>query len=125
DTKSRMATKAQLSQLAKLRDIVVGLVRAHVTAIEATTAERYARQRGKLLSQVERMSGIGAWSLDTDKLVTKWSPQVFAIHELTDEEPPSLQDAIVYYPEHERGRLTQKISMCIEYGVPYEIECDF
>jgi len=125
DTKSRKATEAQLNQLAQLRDIVIGLVRAHVTAIAAKTSELHARQRGKLLSQVERISGIGAWSLNTESLVTKWSPQVFAIHELMGAEPPCLQEAIAFYPEHERERLSQKIAACIDDGVPYEIECDF
>ncbi|AKI02284.1 PAS domain S-box/diguanylate cyclase (GGDEF) domain-containing protein [Hoeflea sp. IMCC20628] len=125
DTKPRRVTKAQLNQLTQLRDIVVGLVRAHVTAIEAKSAERNARQRRKLLSQVERMSEIGAWSLDTGSFVTIWSPQVFAIHELAGTQPPSLEEAIAFYPEDERERLTQKINACIEYGTSYEIECDF
>ncbi|WP_412050647.1 EAL domain-containing protein [Hoeflea sp. Naph1] len=124
DTKPRKATESQLIQLAKLRDILVGLTRAHTTALEAKTSERNARQRGKLLSQVERMSKIGAWSLDTERLVTQWSPQVFAIHEFGGTEPPSLEGAISFYPEYERERLTQNVSACIQHGTPYEIECD-
>jgi diguanylate cyclase (GGDEF)-like protein len=125
DTKPRKASEIQLTQLWKLRDILVGLIKAHTTAIEAKTVERNARQRGKLLSQVERMSKIGAWSLDTERLETQWSPQVFAIHELAGSEPPSLEGAISFYPEYERERLTQKVSACIEHGTPYLIECDF
>ena len=125
DTQPHKATDTQLNQLCKLRNIVVGLIRAHVTSLEAKTSERNARQRGKLLSQVERMSKIGAWSLDTERLVTEWSPQVFAIHELDGTEPPTLEGAISFYPDYERERLTQKVTACIEKGVPYEIECDF
>ncbi len=124
DTKPRIATEAQLNQLEQLQNVVVGLIRAHATAIKAKAAERYARQRGKLLSQAERLSGIGAWSLDTNRLETKWSPQVFHIHELTGPQPPSLDEALAFYPEHERARLAQKIDMCIEHGISYEIECD-
>jgi diguanylate cyclase (GGDEF)-like protein len=125
DTKPRKATEAQLIQLLKLRDILAGIVRAHTTALEAKTSERNARQRGKLLSQVERMSKIGAWSLDTERHVTQWSPQVFAIHELDGADPPSLEGAVSFYPPYERERLTQRVSACIEHGTPYEIECDF
>ena len=125
DTKPRTFSAEQQRMLIELRNIVASLVQAHATANEAKTCARNARQRRKLLSQVERMSKIGAWSLDTQRLVTEWSPQVYAIHEFDGTEPPSLDQAISFYPEYERGRLTQKINMCIEYGVPYEIECDF
>ncbi len=125
DTKPRTFSDEQQRMLIELRNIVAGLIQAHAIANEAKSSERNARQRRKLLSQVERMSKIGAWSLDTQRLVTEWSPQVYVIHEYDGTEPPSLEQAISFYPEHERGRLTQKINMCIEYGVPYEIECDF
>jgi len=125
DTKPRTFSNEQQRMLIELRNIVAGLIQAHAIANEAKTSERNARQRRKLLSQVERMSKIGAWSLDTQRLLTEWSPQVYVIHEYDGAEPPSLEEAISFYPEHERGRLTQKINMCIEYGVPYEIECDF
>jgi len=125
DTKPRKATEAQLSQLTKLRNIVIGLIRAHITAMEAKRSERNARQRGKLLSQVERMSKIGAWSLDTEQLTTVWSPQVFSIHEIDGTEPPPLEGAMSFYPDYEQERLGKKVTACIENGVPYEIECDF
>jgi diguanylate cyclase (GGDEF)-like protein len=125
DTKPRKAAEAQLRQLTKLRDIVIGLIRAHMTATEAKRSERDARQRGKLLSQVERMSKIGAWSLDTERLTTVWSPQVFSICELDGTEPPPLEGVMSLYPDYEQDRLGKKITACIEEGLPYEIECDF
>ncbi|MEM5473267.1 EAL domain-containing protein [Hoeflea sp. AS60] len=125
DSKPRKATEAQLVQLEKLRNVVAGLISAHVASIEARIAERNARQRGKLLSQVERISKIGAWSLDTQRLITKWSPQVFAIHELDGNAPPDLEGAISFYPEYEREGLVEKINACIESGIPYQCETDF
>ncbi|MEQ8306652.1 MAG: EAL domain-containing protein [Hoeflea sp.] len=125
DTVPRRATETQIAQLLKLRDVVVSLIRTHRIAIDARTAEKNARQRGKLLSQVERMSKIGAWSLDTGKLTTRWSPRTFEIHELEGDEPPSLEGAIAFYPEYERQRLADAVRKCMVDGLAYQIECDF
>ncbi|MEQ8480365.1 MAG: EAL domain-containing protein [Hoeflea sp.] len=125
DTVPRRATEAQITQLLKLRDVVISLIRTHRIAIDARTAENNARQRGKLLSQVERMSKIGAWSLDTGRQTTRWSPRTFEIHELEADEPPSLEGAIAFYPEYERERLTEAVRKCMEDGQAYQIECDF
>jgi diguanylate cyclase (GGDEF)-like protein len=125
DTVPRRATEYQIAQLLKLRDIVTSLIRSHTVAIDARTAEKNARHRGKLLSQVEKMSKIGAWSLDINKLTTRWSPRTFEIHELEGDSPPSLKDAISFYAEHDRERLTETVRKCMEDGHAYQIECDF
>ncbi|WP_422371010.1 sensor domain-containing phosphodiesterase [Hoeflea sp.] len=125
DTVPRRATANQIAQLLRLREVVISLIRTHRIAIDARTAEKDARQRGKLLSQVERMSKIGAWSLDMDNLTTQWSPRTFEIHELEADQPPSLDGAIAFYPEHERERLTEAVRNCMEQGLAYQIETDF
>lgn len=124
-SKPGSASSEQITQLNKLANIAGALVRAHQSANDAKTLEMNARQRGKLLSQTERISKTGAWSLDIDSQTTEWSPQTFAIHELSTLEPPCLDDAISFYPEYERDKLVQKVTECIDHGVPYEIECDF
>ncbi|WP_420410319.1 putative bifunctional diguanylate cyclase/phosphodiesterase [Hoeflea sp.] len=125
DTVPRRATETQITQLLKLRDVVVSLIRTHRVAVDARTAERNARHRGKLLSQIEKMSKIGAWSLDINKLTTRWSPRTFEIHELEGDSPPSLEGAIAFYPEYERQRLADAVGKCMEDGLAYQIECDF
>lgn len=63
--------------------------------------------------------------MNINSLETYWSPQVFAIHDLDSAQPPPLAQALTYYPDHDRDRVTQKIKACIETGIPYELECDF
>lgn len=125
DTQPRIASDEQIAQLKKLANIAAALVRAHQSESEAKTLEMKVRQRGKLLSQTARISKTGAWSLDTNTLITEWSSETYAIHELTTNEPPSLDDAISFYPEYERAELVKKIVKCVDHGIPFEIECDF
>ena len=125
DTKPGKATPEQMHQLEQLRTIVVGLVNAYATAIKARVAERHARQRGTLLSQVEKISKIGAWSLDTASLEFEWSPQVFAIHERAGHDTPGFDEALSCFPAEEREAITRKVRACSETGVPFEFESDF
>lgn len=125
DTEPKSVSAAQLDQLSALATVAAGLIRAHADANIAKTSAVNARQRGKLLSQVESISKIGAWAIDIDRLVTEWSPQVFAICELPVGDPPSFSEAISYYPEYERRRLLNEINRCVENGGSFRIECDF
>lgn len=125
DTKPKSVSVAQRDQLAALAAVASGLIRAHSAANIARTCAMNARQRGKLLSQVESISKIGAWAIDIERLVTEWSPQVFAICELPVGEPPSFAEAISYYPDYDRIRLVDEMDKCIENGSSFQIECDF
>mgnify|MGYP003640399816 FL=1 len=125
DTKPGKATAAQLKQLEQLRIVVAGLVEAHVTATNARIAEQHARQRGTLLAQVEKISRIGAWSLDTASLKFEWSPQIFAIHELDGDEAPGLEGALSFFPDYEREAVKRKLMACVRSGTPFELESDF
>ncbi|OCW57507.1 sensor domain-containing phosphodiesterase [Hoeflea olei] len=125
DTKPRKATPGQLEQFEQLRTVLTGLVASHDSAQKARTAEQHARQRAMLLSQVEKIAKIGAWSFDTETGAVDWSPQMFALHELPGDEVPSFADAIGYFADHERERVDAKIANCIERGEPFELEADF
>ncbi|KGF69743.1 hypothetical protein LL06_09100 [Hoeflea sp. BAL378] len=125
DTKPGKATATQRHQFDQLRIVVAGLIDAHVTAAKAGIAEQHARQRGTLLAQVEKISKIGAWSLDTASLKFEWSPQIFAIHELDGDQAPALEEALAFFPDYEREAVTRKLRSCAESGTPFELESDF
>lgn len=125
DVEPRKVSRTQIDQLSALAAVAAGLIRAHSDANIAKTSSVNARQRGKLLSQIESISKIGAWSLDVKRSVTEWSAQVFAIHELPEDRPPSLIEAMSFYPEYDRSRLESAINDCIENGTSFVIECDF
>ncbi|MBC7281993.1 EAL domain-containing protein [Hoeflea sp.] len=125
DTEPKSVSRAQLDQLSALATVTAGLIRAHSDANIARTSAVNARQRGKLLSQVESISEIGAWAIDIERLETEWSPQVFAICELPVGDPPTFAEAISYYPDYERRRLINEINNCVENGGSFQIECDF
>jgi len=125
DMEPKCVSQVQIDQLSALATVTAGLIRAHSDANIARTSAVNARQRGKLLSQVESISEIGAWAIDIERLMTEWSPQVFAICELPVGDPPTFAEAISYYPDYERRRLVNEINTCIENGGSFQIECDF
>ncbi|WP_018689339.1 sensor domain-containing phosphodiesterase, partial [Ahrensia kielensis] len=125
DTKPRTASDAQITQLKKLANIAAALVRAHQAANEAKKLEMDARQRGKLLSQTERISKIGAWAFDTRTQEIKWSPQTYEIHQLSPTESISLERVLSFNPSYEHERIHKKFNDCLNDGIPYELECDF
>ncbi|MBC7282970.1 EAL domain-containing protein [Hoeflea sp.] len=125
DVEPKKVSRTQIDQLSALAAVATALIRAHSDANIARTSAVNARQRGKLLSQMESISKMGAWSLDVEKCVTEWSAQVFAIHELPEDRPPSLIEAMSFYPKYERSRLKEAINECVENGTSFEIECDF
>ena len=97
----------------------------------ASLAERLhqtlaARNRlHRSLAQAERMAKIGSWRLVLESRRVEWSDQVYAIHEVPLGQSEALDDALQFYPPHDRSAVEEGIARAIETGIPYDLEVDF
>ena len=113
DDRERPApTAKQMEQLASL----VGMAEDIIAGLDAA---RIRDERLETLRLVEQMSGVGHWRLERNGGV-EWSDEVYRIHGVTRETfNPRLDDALAFYPEAERARLTAMIEAGLNAGEPY------
>ncbi|MBR9808439.1 MAG: PAS domain S-box protein [Alphaproteobacteria bacterium] len=69
----------------------------------------------------ERMAGLGHWALDAQTQEVFWSPEVYAIHGVTDEEfNPSYDDAVSFYIPSDREMVSEMVARGIEKAEGWE-----
>ncbi len=95
-------------ELHSLRDEVRRLDRAH-----------------RQLRQAERLANIGSWRLTLDDRQTEWSDQTYAIHGLPVGSRWPLQNALDFYPPHDRMVIADAVAQAIANGTPFDVEVDF
>lgn len=79
----------------------------------------------KLLNEMESMAKIGYWSIDLKTMNTKWSDQVYHIHEIPLGSPTNVKDGIEYYHPDYREMVNDKINSAIEKQESWEFEAKF
>jgi len=82
------------------------------------------RQAEMLLRIAGRVGRIGGWSVDLATQRVNWSDEVFAIHDIPLGEPPTLDEAIAFYPSEWRERLRELFDACARDGTPYHEEME-
>lgn len=101
--------------------------RLAVVAHENITARKLAelnleRTKSELWIN-SQMSRVGGWSLDIATEQLEWSEVTREIHEVAPDFKPDLQTAIFFYKAGEsRQKITEAATLCIESGVPYEMD---
>lgn len=92
--------------------------------------ERALQQSETLLRQSQQLGKIGGWEWDIEKSSLYWTPETFHIHDMPVEtEVQQTQSAIArsaacYHPD-DREILLNAFWLCVEKGVPYDLECRF
>ncbi len=91
--------------------------------VRDVTEERERRER---LAELERVSGIGTWTLDLETGETRWSAGVHAIYG-TDPATfrPGVDDGMRCYPPESRAVLEPAFSRLVEHGEPFDLELGF
>jgi PAS domain S-box-containing protein len=79
----------------------------------------------RLLQSTQRIGKIGGWELDVASMKTVWTEEVYRIHELESGTPTDIQAGIKYYHPDERPRIRAAVTLCIEQGSPFDLECRF
>ncbi|MTI42545.1 diguanylate cyclase (GGDEF)-like protein [Roseibium hamelinense] len=128
----KQPTRAQLRQLRRLGSVVERLIKAftveHDSLSEAEQTRNElisARDENALMQHIEKISGIGVFTVNWATGETKWSDQVFKIHDLPVGKTPLLQEALQFFPEEERERIIPQMQRELADKGSTFIEADF
>ena len=73
-----------------------------------------------LLRMAGKTARFGGWSIDLTSNVVLWSDEVKAIHEVTENSIPQVNDGIAFYAPEWREKITHVFTNCVENGIPYD-----
>ncbi|PCK31293.1 response regulator [Pseudoalteromonas piscicida] len=81
------------------------------------------QHRSEALAAMSRLADIGSWEVDFKKNKVYWSQQTRAIHGVTDDFIPTLDNAISFYkPGFHQGNIKQAIDNAITSKTKWDIE---
>jgi PAS domain S-box-containing protein len=93
------------------------LVGAHRQADEAL------RERERQMEQIERIAGMGTWSIDLAHDRVHWSPEQLRLHGLDAERVPRTQaDVLALVHPDDREPLVARFTRAVEAGAPLDVE---
>ncbi|PZO06535.1 MAG: hypothetical protein DCF28_01610 [Alphaproteobacteria bacterium] len=117
DTKPRpRPSDAALAHLCALAGLVVD-------QIELSKARKTLADRHQVLDLAEQLSLTGYWTLSTETGAVFWSPQVYAIHGVSDTNyRPGLDDALGFYVEDDRVMVEAILAKSVEAGAGWEFD---
>ncbi|MBY0313964.1 MAG: PAS domain S-box protein [Bdellovibrionales bacterium] len=109
----------------KQKLILKSLSQQIITIFEARKL-LYEKQNNEfLLKEVQKNAQIGGWELNVKTFKTKWTDEVFRIHEVEIGAAFDVKDAMSFYSDVDRTRILGDIKNCIENGVPFESDFEF
>ncbi|GAA0272461.1 hypothetical protein GCM10009127_11040 [Alteraurantiacibacter aestuarii] len=114
---------ARLTEMLLTARLNANKVQRQATALASAMTEKTRLHRQ--LHQAERMAGIGSWRLCLEENTVEWSPQVYAIHGLSPNDPIPVSTALDFFPGDNRRQISNAISRCIRSGQSYDLELDF
>ncbi|WP_419758081.1 putative bifunctional diguanylate cyclase/phosphodiesterase [Acidisoma sp.] len=69
-----------------------------------------------------QISGVGGWELDLRTGAVRWDAVTFAVHDLDPDRPPTVEEALAFYPPAARATLSGALEKARRDGVPYDLE---
>ncbi len=78
-----------------------------------------------LMSQIERIANIGVWDLNIETEETRWSDEVYRIHQIPIGTPTHKIQGISHYAPYEQERISEYVQNCIENKEAYDDVFDF
>ena len=110
-------TPEQIQALRNLGAVAEGLLAGHRAARLAARAEAEAEERQReaashalFLRQIETLASIGAWRLDLHTEEVTGSREFYAIHDLEENTPFSLESSLACFPEGDRKVAERKLA---------------
>jgi diguanylate cyclase (GGDEF)-like protein/PAS domain S-box-containing protein len=76
----------------------------------------------RLLRMAETAANLGHWNLDIVDEVVSWSPEVFNIHGVSSDKPPTLHEAIYAYHPSDRHIVAENIERAIKNQQGFEFQ---
>ena len=106
------------------RGTAVRMLGSHVDITRRKRAEESLRISEQLLNEAGDMARVGGWEIDLATDTVIWTRATRAIHEVPDDYMPTLDEAILFFPEA-TVELTEAITRAKEEGIPYDLELPF
>lgn len=112
--------------------VVEDLIKAHSESIATAQVNkllweetRALRKSNRLLTQAEKIGGIGAWELNLSTRRMHFSDQMYALCDLEAQTPIDTQRALQFYRPEDRPRVDETIRHAAITGLPFDYEADF
>ncbi len=100
----------------------VGIIRD----ISERVANKKAAERNEsLLRQAGNIARVGGWDLDLVTNELYWSDVTRRLHEVPADYTPTVEKAVLFYPQPSRDTLVETLNRSIETGAPYDVEVQF
>ncbi|MEL6587382.1 MAG: PAS domain-containing protein [Pseudomonadota bacterium] len=76
-----------------------------------------------MLGLMDDIGGLSHWRLDARSQALYWSDEVYHIHGMEPEDgPPPLEDALAFYLQEDREKVTAAVSLALADGTPYSMK---
>jgi PAS domain S-box-containing protein len=101
------------------------LKRCEALANLASQRQRDRRKMEKatsLLERTGRLAQVGGWQLLVETGHQYWSDEMFSIHDLEPGQPPTLEEAIRYFPPEARAAYAAALEACLSGGQSWDLE---
>jgi diguanylate cyclase (GGDEF)-like protein len=132
DDRPRRFGEAERELLKHFGKIVEELIKAHSESIATTRVNqllweetRALRKSNRLLSQAEKIGGIGAWELNLSTRRLHFSDQMYALSGLPHRTAIDTERALQFYRPEDRPRVDDAIRRAAITGSPFDYETDF
>jgi PAS domain S-box-containing protein len=76
----------------------------------------------QMLEDTNKVALIGAWEIDVMLEKVYWSSVTRIIHGVPDDYQPVLEEAINFYVEKDREKITSAVSLALEHGKSFDLE---
>ncbi|MBL0917161.1 MAG: PAS-domain containing protein [Hydrogenophaga sp.] len=93
------------------------------------TAAKEAQQRlaasEALLNRTGRVAGVGGWQFDLKTWTVVWTPQMYALHEVSPDVPMEPAMPLQFYEGEARRTVLQALRLARKEGEPFDFEVPF
>ncbi len=92
---------------------------------EKKTLEIELKQYQNLMNEVGATLRVGGWELDLDSGESKWTKEVYAIHEVDEDFLTNLNRGLQFYPPEAQNKLNKLMEACIKEGKRFDVVLPF
>ncbi|MCG8335753.1 MAG: PAS domain S-box protein [Proteobacteria bacterium] len=101
---------------------IIGLTVNARRVTERKSIEKALIEGERRLREVASTAKLGGWEIDFSGNTLSWTEETFRIHELDDETPPDVADAIGYYHPEDRQMVADAVKNAVKVGEGFDFE---
>jgi len=101
---------------------IAGVIGFSVDITARKQAEEALKASEAWLGETSRIARVGGWKIDLLGNTLEWTDETFRIHELPIGDPPNVAEAILFYHEEDRPRVSTAVQHAIETGESFDFE---